>query len=372
MLIELNYSENLKDYGGITKKAPYPIEFISVNNIKTFLTELDEQEFKEYEQMYKEAFEIFNMNHYHRNDLELVNLHGKKALFYLGPKILEYKACRNFINKYKPLIDKFGPKLIDTFEGDYIFNREHALKIYNELKDLYLHKQELLEMCDKLEGLKITDFMYMKAPELSLSAVGRISSIEIMGFYTDGEQTYNPVAKQEFSSEIKYQVNIEKANMILEYHKKPNDRTRLRTPQPCLIVNNLLFDTNFLPTYEELYDFNIPTNLDYQRFEDFKKLEQEKESIITDVSALNSMSQDLSKVLCLLEDYTTKIERTKNMEETKDIVTKLDALREILADVEKLKDIIIKNSDVITEEEIEKRLEKRLKKRLEKSLHHYC
>ncbi len=329
----------------------FPMEIFSVEQMQEFLTKFDEQEFMNYGQIRKDAFEIFKMKNYKYFDLKAVYDGGKKALTILMSKFCEYKQCVNFIKKYQAYIDK---DLIDKLEYDY--NHRENVILYKILKNLYPHKKELLEMGDKLKKLNITGFMYTNVPALSLNAIRLIDDRIIQGFYTDGKQTCNVKEKVEFSNLVEYKINIQNAHMILEYNKT----LRGRSSEPWLIVNNLLFDTNFLPTYEELYDVNtLPTNLDYKNFEDFKALETEKENITTNVSELNCVSQKINEILPLLEYYTTKLERTKNMEEAKSIVTKLDTLREILADVQKLRTAVIERNDIIKEDEIEKRLYKR-------------
>lgn len=328
--------------------------YIQVDAAKKIL-ESDEQTLAKYQEICEEFEKIKSEEDYNWYEFkEVVRLVAEGKSFLLFKCRIEYKE---FAKKYKTFIKKFFNNSF-THPMTYL---EMLGPLFQTLKQDYSNYAKLLSMFNKLSELKITSFCFDSQFELDGNykvVIPKKNDRNIEGIATDGHMTFNASYSHFMGQSTIYPVTVEDAKYVLTYKKYQS----LQLPFIDLKVKDLLFDTETLPTYGQLYDFEVLPYVNYEEAEYNTNLSNQKRQFISELGVVDDAINITNRLLMTLQQLTGKLKYTKDLEETKAIARKIKLIMGLCTDIDSIKQGLVDEAvskEFMSEDEIAEKLQKR-------------
>ncbi len=326
--------------------------------------ELNESKFNKLEEFFDEFDKLYN------GDFDSINFN--EVCDYVLRDIIPWPV-RRFYEKYIPFVKKNLPTIRlmriaadDDYPKDcYTSYILEGMETYHALKENYSSDREgLLEKFNRLLEIGIKYFDYLPNKDIDGDYEMSISNSLKECIATDGEMTFG-IPK--YVDNKVYPLSINGAKYIIKYDKE-NDGNYMEEYFSYLcygemVVRDLSFDINTLPTYEEMYDFETDLRIDHEVMEYLENLLKQKNKIVGTVEKSDGIIDIMDRLLRELEYFNNELECTKDMEEAKRILEKIDVVKELYTDVIALRtaivDSVVNDEKLMTEEEIGSMLQKR-------------
>lgn len=209
-------------------------------------------------------------------------------------KIVEYKGYlyhKHYVKaEYKDIINKYDKILRKLIHLEIllpiyrIISDEESKKQFMKFTDYILNNESnqavMMENLSKMLELGIDNFDY--TPNNSLDGVYDMyvcqgiepSVYSVRGIASDGNKIW---LSQEIDS--KFELFLNDANYVIKYNKNTLIRDNV-----SMVVKDLTFDSNSLPTKEELYDPRVLPDINYEKVRE-KNNEREFLNSTRDISA---------------------------------------------------------------------------------------
>lgn len=358
---------------------------MNVEILKNIL-ELNEEEFTEYNEMVDDLEQLQNHKNFYIGQLVStyydVVKEEKKLLFH------ERKYTR-FVKKHYGILNT----LVSENKSGLMTSFVALIHLdFDYVKQNYGNKDEIIKRLKKLLELNILEFDMLTEENCFYDVdsnerelffeIDKFTHGEKKGLFTDGNITFkddsgyfkeNTPFKIEYHNSIHdiYPVEVNDANYVLRYSLSKFVFSDKIDCHVNMKIKNLMFDTDSLPTYEELQNGVFPKNVaDY--IADKELLMSQKQDVVDNVYEVETIEKTINSLLSKLENYTEKYEITKDLEEAKAIKAKLEVINELYNDVIALKNAVTNESfenELMDERELGKALQK---KRWESIDSHCC
>lgn len=310
------------------------------------LLELDDKDFNAFLALCRDYEEFERVYGFDKDDLLFTCNYvlGRESGYFFEHK----RKYKKFVKKYVDVISKFfKEESVDT----YYFRQIDVLEY---LKTNYAYKQQMLEVISRLVELRVPYFV-LGSSEVD-GDYNIISSskdyVDNVGYFTDGEITYNC---QPYEGDV-YPISISGAKYVFEYKQIKNVSKRRVDVFTSIKVQDLLFDVDTLPKYEDLTNYNKIPFIDY----DEVLLTKQKDGFLSKVEYIIDVRDMTMKLAKKIEGLTEKIECTEDMKELKAILSKIEGLEELCDYIEVVGQTIIDdNKELMDEDEIISSLHKR-------------
>jgi len=243
----------------------------------------------------------------------------------------------SFIQDYKDMIIQLKNKdlLLDITYYILLNKEKKIFEFLDYLYNNYDYKDLMLENLKKLHMLEINEFKFVSKLEDNIMVYENTKGIyELNSVYTDGKQKWYKYKKG-------YLVLIENHNFIIKYNKN-SDRGLAKLE---LFLKSLVFDSRYLPNYDELYSLNKWQFIDKESIE-------RKTNIIDKGKKLEEYNY---KLVDLYNKLLIDVEELSELPIHKDVLIKISDNLEIIQLLEKLKlELFKQNEDIISIEEFNK------------------
>ena len=332
------------------------------------LLELPSEEFYDLDNFYNDLENLSKQKDFRKWDF----VHMYHSIMNENKIITRYnseKICEDFIQKYYYILHLFDKR-------DFIFTDiDKSKDIYNILKKNYDQKDEVLLRLNKLIEIGITNFDYDE--NYNFNETHKLLTGEFLGrnneecinggVATDGTITFStPIENNAYGEEVIYPYKIKDANYFISYTRmcKMHPYTgELYEQIGCnneMVVKNLLFDINTLPTYEELNDFDVLPRLNYAEIEYKKDLFKQKEDLVSKIIEIDKLEEKIDNISLRLKHIR---------------YNSVKCLDDIKIDLKHLKNEIINEAvnqkNLIEMDELEKKLVKRRQYEKRKNFTYY-
>lgn len=256
-----------------------------------------------------------------------------------------YKDYEAFVSRNKDILrELLNSTAIDIFK---YFNLEGYLSLYSYLSENYDKKDEYLSKLDALRNLGFGYFWYAPEDNLDKTEIieiedreNKYSGVGISGIFTDG----NMEALVQEVDNSKYPVKLTGANYILRYFQNYVDELYETN---FIILKNLDFDINTLPTYEDLFEKVTLPKIDFEKAE-------AKTSAVDSVLNICNYHYFTAALIQSMTNYLNQLNIASDCQEREEILRKVNEFKSILDDLEKLGFVVISDHirrGVISEEE---------------------
>ena len=240
--------------------------------------------------------------------------------------IFESPYCL-FIDKYRDLLKVITANdLLNDIKYLISFNssKKTFLQFLSYLEKSYENKDKMNININKIQEIGISKFVFSQEPlEKNFIVVERKQDIryQIKSIYSDGKQSW-------LRHEKGYSVEVDNHSYIIKYHKESS--FGLHSVE--MLLNSLEFDTDTLPSYEELHDINVWQHIDRKRIKEKSDAIDNINKLLLDADMieklLEGLSSDIEKIQFLAGnlDYEQTLNGLSNLKELSVLLVKLSTL----------------------------------------------
>lgn len=293
-------------------------------NIVKKILDLDESDFKQLRNFILELESEISFNKdpffYEFNRVLQRELEKKKFHIFEPPYYL-------FIDKYRDLLKKIVKnELLTDIKYFISFNnsKKSFFEVLSYLEKNYANKDRIIININKMLEIGILKFNFSK--EISQNRFIVVENKKdnryiLKSIYSDGEQSWVRHKKG-------YSVDVVNPSYIINYHKD----NYFGLYNVSMILNNLEFETDTLPSYEELHDINIWQHIDRKSINEKSDAIDNINKLLKDATITENLLKDLSldvekiKFLSGNLDYEQTLNRLSNLKELSTLLIKLSTL----------------------------------------------
>lgn len=308
------------------------------------ILDLDEKDFKRLRIFISELEAEINLN--------------QDSFFYQFNKVLQRELVKKrfhiFESPYCLFIDKYRDLLKKIIENDLLndikylisFNgsKKTFLQFLSYLEMNYDNKDKMITNINKIQKIGISKFDFSKdnlEKNFIVVEEKKDTKYQLKSIYSDGDQSW-------VRHEKGYSVEVDNHSYIIKYHK--DSSFGLYSVE--MTIKNLDFDTDALPSYEELHDINVWQHID-------RKSIDEKSDAIDNI---NRLLKDANMIENLLQELSDDVEKIKfltgnlDYEQTLNGLSNLKELSVLLVKISTLASSRYEQSNLISKSEIQKHI----------------